>query len=151
VRRDLIAHASLQFLEDLDESFDAVLLVGAHTRFGNPRGIISHTITRPFAHVSVNGERIDEVKPATSMAAHMGVPVGLVTGDDAICARKPKRGSLKWRRRWLSMRWIPSVPSVSRKKKRTIGSTKLRRERWKTPPALSLLYSPLPLDWRLSC
>jgi D-amino peptidase len=85
VRRDLISHTPLGSVEGLDETFDVVLFVGEHTRFGHERGVLSHTITRPFAHVRVNGELADEVKLATAIAGHMGVPVGLVTGDDAIC------------------------------------------------------------------
>jgi D-amino peptidase len=85
VRRDLIAHTPLYSLQGLDETFDVVLFVGEHTRFGHARGVLSHTMTRPFAHVRVNGELADEVKLAAAMAGHMGVPVGLVTGDDAIC------------------------------------------------------------------
>ena len=85
VRRDLISHCPLYILEGLDETFDAVLFVGQHARYGHGHGVVSHTITRPFAHVRVNGELADEVKLATGMAGHMGVAVGMVTGDDAIC------------------------------------------------------------------
>ncbi|MSP14454.1 MAG: hypothetical protein EXR62_16060 [Chloroflexi bacterium] len=85
VRRDLIAFCPLYILEGLDETFDLVLFVGQHTRYGHPRGIISHTVTRLFADVRINGALVDEVKLSTAMAGYMGVPVGLVTGDDAIC------------------------------------------------------------------
>jgi D-amino peptidase len=85
VRRDMIAHCPLYTLQGLDETFDVVLMVGQHTRFGHARGVLSHTITRPFTHVRVNGELADEAKLATALAGHIGVPVGLVTGDDAIC------------------------------------------------------------------
>ena len=85
VRRDLIAHCPLYILEGLDETFDVVLFVGQHARYGHWRGVLSHTITRPFTHVRINDELVDEVKLATAMAGHMGVPVGLVTGDDVIC------------------------------------------------------------------
>jgi D-amino peptidase len=85
VRRDLIAHCPLYILEGLDESFDVVLFVGQHVRYGHRRGVLSHTLTRPFAHVRINGQPVDEVRLATAMAGHLGVPVGLVTGDDAVC------------------------------------------------------------------
>ena len=85
VRRDLISHCPLYILEGLDETFDVVLFVGQHTRYGHARGVLSHTITRPFAHVRVNGELVNEAKLATAMAGHIGVPVGLLTGDDATC------------------------------------------------------------------
>ena len=85
VRRDMIAHTPLYTVQGLDETFDVMLLVGEHTRFGHPRGVLNHTITRPFTHVRVNGEIVDESRLATAMAGHLGVPVGLVTGDDAVC------------------------------------------------------------------
>ena len=85
VRRDMIAHTPLYTVEGLDETFDVMLLVGEHTRFGHPRGVLNHTITRPFMHVRVNDEIVDEPRLATAIAGHMGVPVGLVTGDDAVC------------------------------------------------------------------
>jgi D-amino peptidase len=85
VRRDLIAHCPLYILEGLDESFDVLLFVGQHVRYGHRRGVLSHTLTRPFAHVRLNGEPVDETRLATAMAGHLGVPVGLVTGDDAVC------------------------------------------------------------------
>jgi len=85
VRRDLIAHCPLYTLEGLDETFDVVLFVGQHSRYGHARGVLSHTITRPFSHVRINGKLANEIKLAIAMAGHMGVPAGLVTGDDAIC------------------------------------------------------------------
>lgn len=98
VRRDLIAHSPLYILEGLDDTFDAVLFVGQHTRNGHPRGVLSHTICRAFANVRINGELVDEVKLSTGMAGHMGVPVGLVTGDDAICED--------------TKRWLPQVETA---------------------------------------
>lgn len=85
VRRGAIAHTPLYILEGLDRTFDAVLFVGQHTRFGHTRGVISHTITRPFGDVRINGDLVDEVRLSTAMAGTLGVPVGLVTGDDAVC------------------------------------------------------------------
>lgn len=49
------------------------------------RGVLSHTIARTFSVVRLNGELMNEVKLASAMAGHMGVPIGLVTGDDATC------------------------------------------------------------------
>lgn len=99
VRRDLIAHTPLYILEGLDETFEAVLFVGQHARNGHPRGVLSHTICRAFANVRVNAELVDEVKLASGMAGHMGVPVGLVTGDDAICEE--------------TKRWLPQVEAAA--------------------------------------
>jgi len=99
VRRDLPSHSPLFTLEGLDSSFDVVFFIGAHSRYGHARGVLSHTITRPFSHVWINGELVNEVKISTGMAGLMGVPVGLVTGDDAICEE--------------TARWLPRVETAA--------------------------------------
>jgi D-amino peptidase len=69
----------------LDETFDAVFFVGQHTPYGDEKGVISHSFTRPFRHVHVNRQRVGEIEIWTALAGHFGVPVGLVTGDDVTC------------------------------------------------------------------
>ena len=98
VRRDLLSHCPLYPLEGLEETFGVVLFVGQHTGYGHARGVLSHTVTRPFTQVRVNGETADEVKLWTAMAGHMGVPVGMVTGDDAVCEE--------------TKRWLPQVETA---------------------------------------
>ncbi len=98
VRRDLIACTPDNILQGLDENFDTVLFVGQHTRYGHSRGLLSHTLTRPFSHVRVNGELADEVKLATARSGELGVPVALVTGDDAICHE--------------TQQWLPQVETA---------------------------------------
>ena len=85
VRSDVIGGRVLYMLDGLDESFDAVLFVGQHTRYGDAKGVLSHTFTRPFRDVHINGQLVGEVEIWTALAGHFGVPVGLVTGDDVIC------------------------------------------------------------------
>ncbi|MAF65251.1 MAG: peptidase M55 [Planctomycetes bacterium] len=85
VRSDSIGGRILYLLEGLDDTFDAVFFVGQHTAYGDPKGIISHSFTRPFRHVHFNGQRVGEIEIWTALAGHFGVPVGLVTGDDVTC------------------------------------------------------------------
>jgi D-amino peptidase len=86
MRSDInVSSLTLYGLEGLDETFDVVLFVGQHAPYGDPKSVISHTLTRPFRDVYMNGQRVGDVEIWTALAGHFGVPVGLVTGDDAMC------------------------------------------------------------------
>lgn len=76
----------LYFLEGLTRDTGVVLLVGWHDKIGGP-GVLSHT----FVHLQVHAMRINdievgEVEIAAGLAGDLGVPIGLVTGDDVTCA-----------------------------------------------------------------
>jgi D-amino peptidase len=68
----------------LDESYDVALLVGLHAAAHYPGGIISHSYHLPtnFWEVRINGTAVGEPEIATALAGSMGVPCGLITGDD---------------------------------------------------------------------
>ena len=85
VRSDVISSRIQYLLDGLDSSFNAVFFVGQHMPYGDPKGIISHTFTRPFRDVYINGLRVGEIEIWSALAGHFGVPVGLVTGDDVTC------------------------------------------------------------------
>ena len=86
MRFDISTSSLIQYgLEGLDETFDAVFFVGHHTGYGDSKGVISHTLSRPFRNVHVNGRCVDDIEIWTALAGHFGVPVGLVTGDDVLC------------------------------------------------------------------
>lgn len=71
-------------VEGLDESFDAVFFVGYHSRAGNPFGVMNHTMwSGGFQNVLLNGEPAGEIAVNAAYAGQMGVPVALVTGDQA--------------------------------------------------------------------
>ena len=52
--------------------------------------MLSHTFSSNFIELRVNGEPMTEAEVNGLYAASLGVPVGVVTGDDRICqvARK---------------------------------------------------------------
>lgn len=59
------------------------LLVGFHAGAQIPGGGLAHSFSsRLFREVAVNGEVVSELGLAARMAAHHGVPVALVSGDD---------------------------------------------------------------------
>lgn len=72
-------------MSGLDERCDVVLLVGHHARAGSFPGIMAHTISySAFSRVLINGKPFGEPDFFIRRAGEMGVPVGLVTGDQVV-------------------------------------------------------------------
>jgi D-amino peptidase len=67
--------------EGLDGTFDAVFLVGYHASAGIRDGVLNHAF-HPY-ELRYNGRVWSETGLTASIAGHYGVPVALVTGDDA--------------------------------------------------------------------
>ena len=76
----------------LDPSVGVVLLVGHHARAGSFPGIMAHTVSYgAFRAVRVAGQDIGEGEIFTIRAGELGVPVGLVTGDQIVGEQLRKR------------------------------------------------------------
>jgi D-amino peptidase len=76
--------AKNQTMAGLDSTFDAVFLIGYHSKAGTPNGVLSHTyMGRQFRSVRLNGEEVGEIGLAAAMAGRVNVPIALVTGDVA--------------------------------------------------------------------
>ena len=71
-------------MEGLDESFDAVVFIGYHARAGTPDAIIDHTSSGNVTDFAINGVSLPESGYNALIAAHYGVPVVFVAGDQAI-------------------------------------------------------------------
>lgn len=65
------------------------VFVGYHAAAGSP-GVLAHTFSSNFTQLRVNGQPMTEAEVNGLYAASLGVPIGVVTGDDEICdvARK---------------------------------------------------------------
>jgi D-amino peptidase len=61
------------------------VFVGYHAAAG-AEGVLAHTFSSNFTEVRVNGQPVSEAEVNGLYAAALGVPVGVVTGDDQICA-----------------------------------------------------------------
>lgn len=71
----------------IDASFDVCFFVGFHARAGVEAAVRDHTINGATVHaVTVNGREWSESDINAAHAGSLGVPLGLVTGDDKICA-----------------------------------------------------------------
>lgn len=72
----------------LDESIGVVLLVGHHGRAGSFPGIMAHTISYGwFKLVRLQGEPIGEPDFFAIRAGELGVPVGMVSGDQVAASQ----------------------------------------------------------------
>jgi D-amino peptidase len=72
-----------------DENFDVALFVGYHSRAGHPRGTIAHTYTGRITLLLVNSRAATEAALNALYLGALGVPVALVTGDDALADEVP--------------------------------------------------------------
>lgn len=77
----------LGMMEGIDSAFDAAVFVGYHAGTTNPEGVRAHTFSSArLTDVRLNGRSVPEGGVNAAIAGHFGVPVILVTGDDAAVA-----------------------------------------------------------------
>jgi D-amino peptidase len=67
-----------------DAGFEVALLVGYHTRAGNPIGTIAHTYSFATTLTTLQGRPVGEAGINALALSAWGVPVGLVAGDDQL-------------------------------------------------------------------
>ena len=73
-------------VEGVEEGFDAALFIGYHARAGTRGAIIDHTYTGRVHEVRLNGKPAGELALNAALAGTYGVPVALVSGDQALAA-----------------------------------------------------------------
>jgi D-amino peptidase len=74
----------LGMMDGIDSSFAAAMFIGYHSATTNPRGVRAHTMSSAtFGAVELNGTPIAESSINAAVAGWFGVPVVLVSGDDA--------------------------------------------------------------------
>jgi D-amino peptidase len=76
----------LSMVEGIDAGFDAAMFIGYHARAGTARAIIDHTYTSRVYEVRINGQPVGELALNAAIAGLHGVPVALVSGDQAIAS-----------------------------------------------------------------
>lgn len=75
------------YADGCDEQTDLAFLVAYHAQAGTWPAILDHTqSSRAIVDLRANGEALGELGWTAAVCGHFGVPVGLVTGDDATCA-----------------------------------------------------------------
>jgi D-amino peptidase len=75
----------LAMMQGIDASFGAVLFVGYHASTTNPEGVRAHTMSSAhLADLKLNGVSMPEAGLNAAIAGQFGVPVAMISGDDAI-------------------------------------------------------------------
>jgi D-amino peptidase len=77
--------------------FDVALFIGYHARAGHPSGTIAHTYSGRPVETRLNGSPTGEYGFNALILGAWGVPVGLVTGDNALASEV--EGWLPWAER----------------------------------------------------
>ncbi len=72
-------------VQELDGTFDGVVMIGYHSRAGADANPLSHTMTGSLAGVWINDRPASEFLINTYTAASLKVPVVFVSGDQGLC------------------------------------------------------------------
>jgi D-amino peptidase len=85
-RVELIQQAGRPWHRGLDDSFEALLILGAHAKAGAQGAMLHHTFDpKSWLELQVNGRSMGELGLAASMAGELGVRCVLVSGDESAC------------------------------------------------------------------
>lgn len=73
-------------VQELDETFDALIYIGYHSWGGSNYNPLAHTIdSSKVDNIKINGEYVSEFLLNSYAAAYVGVPVVFISGDKGIC------------------------------------------------------------------
>ena len=75
----------LLMVQDIDESFDALAMVGYHSAANAGWNPLAHTITDKVAKMLINGNLTSEFMLCRDAAAGFGVPSVFLSGDKNLC------------------------------------------------------------------
>lgn len=77
----------LGMMAGIDDTFDAVILLGYHSSTENSRGVRAHTMSSAnVTGLRINGISMSEGSMNAAIAGDFGVPVVMVSGDDVAVA-----------------------------------------------------------------
>lgn len=75
----------LCMVQELDESFDAAVFIGYHSRAGSDTNPLAHSMSTTVDYININGVYASEFLLHTYAAALKNVPVVFVSGDEGLC------------------------------------------------------------------
>ena len=89
-----------RYTEMFETGCDVALMIGMHARAGTPDGVLCHTIsTTTWRNLYFNDTCVGEFGINAALCGHYGVPVALITGDEATCPRRARPARRQARRR----------------------------------------------------
>lgn len=140
----------LGMMQGIDSTFAAVIFIGYHAGTTNLRGVRAHTFSSAtLADVRLNGRSVPEGGVNAAVAGHFGVPVVMVSGDDAAVeevrgvAGNAEGAVVKWNTGFHSARTI--TPDSSYRLIEATAARAVRRVRDYVPFRLP---GPVTLDLR---
>ncbi len=77
----------LSMMQEIQQGFDAALMVGYHSGASSPGNPLSHTYSGSMAEVRLNGSAVSEFVLNALAATQHGVPTVFLSGDAALCER----------------------------------------------------------------
>ncbi len=81
----------LGMVAGVDDGVDAAIFIGYHAGTNNPAGVRAHTFSSAnLTRVALNGTNVTEGSWNAAIAGHFGVPVVMMSGDDAAIAEVRK-------------------------------------------------------------
>jgi D-amino peptidase len=76
----------LGMMQGIDETFDAIIFIGYHSKAGTKDAVLDHTMSgSAFASVVINDIEMSEAQVNAALGAVYDVPVVLITGDSTVC------------------------------------------------------------------
>ncbi|WP_136797902.1 MULTISPECIES: M55 family metallopeptidase [Desulfosediminicola] len=72
-------------MQELDSSFDGVMMIGYHSQAGGDGNPLAHTMTSRVSEITINGMLVSEFLMNTHTAWLEDVPVIFLSGDKQIC------------------------------------------------------------------
>ena len=124
----------LGMMQGIDDTFDGVMMIGYHSSTTNPNGVRAHTNSSArLSAVRLNGTEMSEGSLNAAIAGHFGVPVIMISGDDAVVKEVQstlgniEAAVVKWAYSFHSARTLhPSAGRALIRKKHETRSTALR-------------------------
>lgn len=124
--------APLSMVQGVDQEKDGVLFVGYHARIGAQNAILEHTWSdERVANLWINERQFGESGLNGAVCGHFGVPVIMISGDQAVCAEaqelfgKVETAVVKWAAGRFAAECLP--PEVSQKLIQTAAERAVRR------------------------
>jgi len=125
----------LMMMEGLDSTFMGAVLIGYHAGTTNPDGVRAHTLSSAnLADVRVNGRSVPEAGLSAAIAGEFGVPVLVVTGDDAAVAEaqtllgRVETVEVKWNYGFHSARTLTPAAAARLIEERVAAAVRRRAE-----------------------
>jgi D-amino peptidase len=72
-------------MQELDETFDAAIMIGYHSAAASQANPLAHTLTDKYSSIKINAKPASEFLINSYTAGLVGVPVVFVSGDKGIC------------------------------------------------------------------